>query len=194
MDPNEVRLRQMRAQQTAASHAHTASEPVVTPQAHQSHGGDMDPNAVRLRQTRMQQAPGSSPSATGRMEPKAAGASYGGMPTPQTQVQPAQYGYGTSPHLAPFSPPSEYNAYQSPQSTPSAQSDQYSSVSSRYHQPARPNAVQQFPQSLRPGIPIQVGYHPSMKCNNLTCKGFCELSHNEQLILYDCSNIARRSS
>jgi len=205
MDPHEVRLRQRRAQQSAASPAHSASEPIVTSLADRSHGGDMDPHAVRLRQarmqspstspaatsitpstdspdviamptppqggntdpndirirqTRMQQTPGSSPPATGRLEPNAAGASYGGIPMPQTQIQSAQYGYGASPHLAPSSPPSGYNGYQSPQSTPSAQSEQYFSTSNRYHQPAQPIPAQQFPQSPQPGVPTQVGYHP----------------------------------
>ena len=193
MDPNEVRLQQMRAQQTAASPAHSASDSVVTPPANRSHGGDMDPNDVRLRQTRMQQTQGSSP-ATGRLEPNVAGASYRGNPTPQTHAQSAQYGYGGSPHLAPSHPPSGYNGHQSPQSTPSAQSEQYSSTWNRNHQPAQPIPPQQFPPSLQPGFPIQVGYYPSMKCNDLTFKGYCESSVDEHLISSESSNISRRSS
>lgn len=241
MDPHEVRLRQRRAQQTAASPAQSASEPVVTSLADRSHGGDMDPHAVRLRQARMQsssglsspaatsitlstnspdviamptppqggntdpndirirqmrmqQTPGSSPPATGRLEPNAAGASHGGIPMPQTQSQSAQYAYGASPHLAPSYPPSGYNGYQSPQSTPSAQSEQYSSASNRYHQPAQPNPAQQFPQSPQPGVPTQVGYHPPMKCSELTFEGHWELSLDEHLVSSESSITAKCSS
>jgi len=221
MDPHEVRLRQRRAQQTTASPAHSASDPTVTPLADRSHGGDMDPHAVRhrqarmqspsglsspaatsiarstnspdviamptppqggntdpndirMRQTRMQQTPRSSPPATSRLEPNAAGASHGGIPMPHTQNQSAQYAYSASPHLAPSYPPSGYNGHQSPQSTP--------------------HPAQQFPQSPQPGVPTQVGYHPPMKCSELTFKGHWEVSLDEHLVSSESSITAKCSS
>lgn len=161
-DPNAVRLREARMQQAsglsspaATSMTPSTNNPDVIAMSTPPQGGYTDPNDVRLRQTCMQQTPGSSPSVTGRSEPNAAGASYGGVSTPQTQIQPARYGTSASPHPAPYFPPYGHNGYQSPRSPPNAQAEQYFPTSNG-HQPAQPNPAQQFPQT---GLPTQVGYH-----------------------------------
>lgn len=157
MDPNELRLRQARAQQTPASSAHSAISPGVVATGNPPHGGDMDPNEVRLRLARMQQTSGSSSPALNNPEPSNTVASHGGLPMRPAEPQSAQY--GSSSHLikTPSSTPSGYGIYQTAQTPQSAQSGQY--FPTQYgNQPSNPNQAQQSPQSPHYGLPTQVSY------------------------------------
>lgn len=60
MDPNEVRLRQARAQDASGSSTQHTNSLNVAATADRPHGGDMDPNEVRLRRAHMEQPSGSS--------------------------------------------------------------------------------------------------------------------------------------
>jgi hypothetical protein len=141
MDPNEVRLRQARAQHTSASSAHFSNSPDAIALANPPHGGDMDPNEIRLRQARAQLT--SASSANPANSPSA-------IPT-------AQYGSGPHSTNVPSSHPSGYNTYQTSQSSQSAHSGQYFPTQNG-HQPSYPNQARQSPQSPHSGLPSQVGY------------------------------------
>ena len=157
MDPNEVRLRQIRAQQNSASSAPPTNSPNVVATGNPPHGGDMDPNEVRLRLARFQQASGHSSPAPSTPEPNNTGASHAEVSMRQAQIQPAQY--GSSSHLinTPYPPPSAYSMSQTAQSTQSAHSGQYFPAQ-HGHQPPNPIQAQQLPQSPYSGLPSQVNY------------------------------------
>ena len=159
MDPNEVRLRQARAQQTTMSSAHTANDPTVVAAENPPHGGDMDPNEVRLRLARLQQTSASSPPALGTPQPNNAVTSRGGFQTQQTEIQLAQY--DSSSHLinTPPVPPSGYGMYQNAQSPQSAYSGQYFPPQNA-HQPSNPGQAQHTHPSPYLSLPNQVGYSP----------------------------------
>ncbi|KAL9072726.1 MAG: hypothetical protein Q9161_003435 [Pseudevernia consocians] len=157
MDPNEVRLRQARAQHTSASSAHSASSPNVDATTNPPHGGDMDPNEVRHRQAHMQHTSGSSSPAAISTELSSVVASNGGI---RMQQAPAQY--GSSSHLigVPSPPPSGHNFYQTSQSPQSAHSGGYFPHPNG-RQPSYLNQAQQSPQSPTSGVPTQVAYFHS---------------------------------
>ena len=154
MDPNEVRLRQTRAQHTSASSAHSASSPNVDATTNPPHGGDMDPNEVRLRQARMQHTPGSSSPAAISPELNSVVASNGGI---RMQQAPAQY--GSSSHLigVPSPPSSGYNFYRTSQSSQGAHSGGYF-PDPNGRQPSIPNQAHQSSQSPNSGFQTQVAY------------------------------------
>lgn len=160
MDPNEVRLRQARAQQAAANSPHFADSPngITTKKA--PHGGDMDPHEVRIRRAHMQQTSGSSFPSANNAEPNNTLAPHGEVRTEQAQVQPAQYGSGSHwmnmPH-SPLSGPSGYNTYQSSQSPQNPHPREYFPAQNE-HQDSYPNQAQQSAQSPHPGLPTQVSY------------------------------------
>ena len=158
MDPNEVRLRQARAQHTSASSAPSANSPSVIAAVNPPHGGDMDPNEVRLRLAHMQQTSGSSSPAANSPEPNNTVASHDGVRMQKAQIQPVQY--GSSSHLinVPSSSPSGYNTYQTSQSPQSAYSGQYFPAQNG-HQPSYPGQALQSPQSSPSRLPNQVSYY-----------------------------------
>ena len=151
MDPNEVRLRQIRAQQNSASSAHPANSPDVVATGNPLHGGDMDPNEVRLRLARLQQASGHSSPTPSTPEPNNAVTSHAEVSMRQAEIQSAQY--GSSSHLinTPYSPPSAYSMSQT------AQTGQYFPAQ-HGHQPPNPVQAQPSPQSPYSGLPTQVNY------------------------------------
>ncbi len=156
MDPNEVRLRQARAQHAPESSAHSANSPNMIATVNPPHGGDMDPNEVRLRQARMQQPSGSSSPAAISPELNSNLAFHGGFQVQQAQVQPAQYDSRSHLNGVPSPPPSGYNTYQTPQSPQSTHSGGYF-PGPNGRQPSYPNQAQQ-PQSPNSGFSTQVGY------------------------------------
>ena len=156
MDPNEVRLRQARAQQNTMSSAYSANDPAMIAAGEPPHGGDMDPHEVRLRLARLQQTSSSSSPALNTPEPSNTVAQSNGFQTPQTGPQSAQYGSSSRLVNTPSSPPSGYGMYQNAQSPQSAYSAQY--FPSQYPpQPSDPGYAQHTPQSPYPGLPNQVG-------------------------------------
>ena len=156
MDPNEIRLRQARAQQSTISSVYSANDPAVTTAGGPSHGGDMDPHEVRLRLARLQQTSSSSSPALNTPEPSNTVAQPNVYQTPQKCPQSAQYGSSSRLVNTPSSPPSGYGMYQNTQSPRSAYPAQY--FPSQYPpQPSNPGNAQHAPQSPYPGLPNQVG-------------------------------------
>lgn len=156
MDPNEVRLRQARAQQTSASSVYTLNNPSEGSTANRPHGGDMDPNEVRSRLARMQQTSGSPLPAAMNSQPSQTVAFQGGVQIHRREIQSPQY--GSSSHLInmPSSSPHGYNVYQTSQSPESAHSGQYFPAQIG-QQPSFPGQVQQSPQTSHSGLANQVG-------------------------------------
>ena len=155
MDPNELRLRQARAQQSSISPTPSANNPAMAAAGEPPHGGDVDPHDVRLRLARLQQTSSSSPPALSTPEPSNTVAQSNGFQTPQTGPQSAQYGSSSRLVNTPSSPPSGYGMYQNAQSPQSGYSAQY--FPSQYpHQPSDPGHAQHIPQSSYPGLPNQV--------------------------------------
>lgn len=146
MDPNELRLRQARMQQTTVSSAHSANGPGTVAIGNPPHGGDMDPNEVRLRLARSQQTSGSSSPASSVPDPNKAVASRGEVQMQHAEIQSAQH--GSSSHLVntPSSPPIGYNMYQNAQSPQSTYSGQYFPTQ-HGNQPSNPSQAPQPPQS-----------------------------------------------
>ncbi len=159
MDPNEVRLRQARAQQTSASSAAPANSPGVNANENSPHGGDMDPNEVRLRLARMQQASGASSPVLRNPVPNNTVATH---PMQRTEIQPPQNGSSSQLINTPSSPPSGFNMYQNAQSPQSTQTGQYFPPQSGLPR-SSPIQVQQSPQSPHTGpyFPPQPAYPPS---------------------------------
>ena len=157
MDPNEVRLRQARAQQTTVFSAHSTNGPGMVATGSPQHGGDMDPNEVRLRLARLQQTSGSPSPASNIPDPNQAVSSRGGVQIQHAEIQSAQY--GSSSHLinTPTSPPLGYSMYQSTQTPQSTYSGQYFPAQ-QGHQPSNPGQAQPPPQSPYSGLPTEVGY------------------------------------
>lgn len=148
MDPNEIRLRQARAQAASSSYVQSLNSPSAIAMANAPHGGDMDPNEVRLRLARGQQVSGLPPPVVSNTGTSNSVASQGGSRVQQPYGQPAQYGSGS--HLiSPSATP--YQTTQSP-SAPSGPSTpaQYGPQSSYFVQ------TQQSPQPNQPGSSIPV--------------------------------------
>lgn len=162
MDPNELRLRQARTQQTTVSSAHSTNGPGTVATENPPHGGDMDPNEVRLRLARLQQTSGSSSPASSVPDPNIAVASRGGVQMQHAEIQSAQY--GSSSHLinTPSPPPLGYNMYQNTQSPQSSHSGQYFAAQ-HGNQPSNPSQAPQSPQGAFPGqySPAQHGHQLS---------------------------------
>ncbi|KAL8905628.1 MAG: hypothetical protein Q9171_006603 [Xanthocarpia ochracea] len=168
MDPNEVRLRQGRAQHTAATSPDLANNPSVPPTVASPHGGDMDPNEVRLRQARMQQTPGHwSPQSLQSPQSE----QYFPNPNGNQPVQPHafQRSSAQSSHtglpaqaIGGSHPMASLSPQQDPQSPPSAPPNQYLPTSSNYLPTyAYQGSPQQSSYNYQPGLPPQgTGNYP----------------------------------
>ena len=166
MDPNEVRLRQARAQAAAMSSVPAASNPGAAYPAAGSHGGAMDHNEVRLRLTQQQASAWTSP-IQNSSSPNIAAASLGGPHLQQTLGQSSQYGSGSRLISPPVSP---LPGVQTPRSTSSGQyfPSQYNDQSPYSGQASQPTSPNQY------GIPHQVSCHTRYLGRSLTQKGICE--------------------
>ena len=156
MDPNEVRLRQARAQQSTMSSVYSVNNPAMVVAEGPPHGGDMDPHEVRLRLAPLQPMSTSSSTALSAPEPGNTAAQPNGFQTQQTDLQSAQYDSSSRLVNTPSSPPSGYGMYQNAQSPQSAYSAQYF-PNQHPHQPSDPSYVQRTPQSPYQGSLNLVG-------------------------------------
>ena len=159
MDPNEIRLRQIRAQQTAAPSADSANNLGRVATESPTHGGDLDPNEVRLRLARMQQTSSSSTVVNSPGQHSNSASQGASSTTRQVESQPAQYGSSSYLSHMPASPHSEYTAFSTHQSPQPAQtpthSGQYFPAQTGQYSPFS-NQAPQTPQSPQSGLPAQV--------------------------------------
>lgn len=148
MDPNEVRLRQARAQAATMSSVPSASNPGAAYPAAGSHGGAMDHSEVRLRLTQQQASAWASPVQNSSSPNNAAAASLGGPHLQQTLGQSSQYGSGSRLISPPVSPLPDV---QTPRSTSSGQyfPSQYNDQSPYSGQPSHQSSTSHY------GIPHQ---------------------------------------
>ena len=162
MDPNELRLRQARTQETPVSSADSTNGPGMVATENPPHGGDMDPNEVRLRLARLQQTSGSSSPASSFPDRNRAVTSLGGAQMQHAEIQSAQYASSSHVINTPSSPPSGYSMYQNAQPPQSTYSGQYFPPQ-HGNQPSNPSQAPQSPQSAFSGqySPAQHGHQPS---------------------------------